>query len=132
MKKIYPALLSVTESGRYTINVPDVAGCATTGKTLEEALDNIRDALAGCLCVLEDEGEELPVPSLPSSIERTISKSTIVLVDVDLIRYRQETDTKSVRKNVSMPAWLSNMADRQGINCSQLLQKALKKELQIT
>ena len=58
-------------------------------------------------------------------------QSTVVLVDVDLLEYRKETDTKAVRKNVSMPAWLSYMADKRGVNCSQLLQDALKKELQL-
>ena len=129
MRKVYPALLAQTESGGYFIRVPDVSGCVTTGRTIEDALDNIRDALAGCLCVLEDEGLDLPAPSAPAVIAD--GSSTVVLVDVDLLAYREATDTRAVRKNVSMPAWLSNMADKRGINCSQLLQKALKKELQL-
>lgn len=129
MKKVYPALIAPTESGGYFIRVPDVSGCITTGKTLEEALDNIRDALAGCLCVLEDVGQPLPKASEPLAVAD--GSSAVVLVDVDLLKYRQETDTRAVRKNVSLPAWMSNMADKQGINCSQLLQKALKKELQL-
>lgn len=96
---------------------------------MEEALDNIRDALAGCLCVLEEVGAPLPKPSSPASVADDLS--TVALVDVDLLQYRMETDTRAVRKNVSMPAWMSYMADKQGVNCSQLLQKALKKELQI-
>lgn len=130
MKKLYPALLSETDSGRFVIKVPDVAGCITTGATLDEALDNIRDALAGCLCVLEDVGKPLPAPSAPSAVAD--DHATVVLVDVDLLAYRQETDTRAVRKNVSMPAWMSYMADKQGVNCSQLLQKALRKELQLS
>ena len=130
MKKVYPALLASSEGGGYVIRVPDVSGCITTGATIEEALDNIRDALAGCLCVLEDIGEPLPAPSEPFSVAE--DGSTVVLIDVDLLEYRRATDTRVVRKNVSLPAWLSNMADKQGINCSQLLQRALKKELQLS
>lgn len=129
MKKIYPALLSTLESGKYAVCVPDVRGCATTGNSIEEVFDNIRDALAGCLCVLEDEGEPLPAPSEPAAIAD--GQSTVILVDIDLMKYRQETDNRAVRKNVSMPAWMSYLADKQGINCSQLLQKALKHELQL-
>lgn len=129
MRRVYPALLTSTESGGYFIKVPDVNGCITTGKSLEEALDNIRDALAGCLCVLEDVGQPLPEPSAPSAIAD--DHATVALVDVDLLEYRKETDTKAVRKNVSMPAWLSYLADKHGMNCSQLLQDAIKKELQI-
>lgn len=130
MKKVYPALLASSEGGGYVIRVPDVSGCITTGATIEEALDNIRDALAGCLCVLEDIGEPLPAPSEPFSVAE--DGSTVVLIDVDLLEYRRATDTRVVRKNVSLPAWLSNMADKQGINCSQLLQRALKKELHLS
>lgn len=128
MRKVYPALLEEAANG-FAIRVPDVSGCVTTGRTLEEALDNIRDALAGCLCVLEDAGQPLPAPSAPSVLAE--GGKTVVLVDVDLLEYRKETDTKAVRKNVSMPAWLSYMADKRGVNCSQLLQEALKKELQL-
>ena len=130
MKKVYPALLSDKDGGGYVIRVPDVRGCVTTGKTMDEALDNIRDALAGCLCVLEDVGRELPEPSNPFDIAE--DNAMVILIDVDLLKYREETDTRAVRKNVSLPAWLASLAERRGVNFSQLLQKALRKELQIT
>ena len=130
MKKLYPALLKPCESGGYVISVPDVKGCVTTGDSIEDALDSIRDALAGCLCALEDVNEPLPTASEPAAVAD--SKATVILVDVDLIEYRKETDLKAVRRNVSLPAWLSYLADKRGVNCSQLLQKALKKELQIS
>lgn len=129
MKRIYPAVLFEDEYGSTVIRVPDVPGCITTGSDMSDALDNIRDALAGCLCALEDVGEPLPAPSAPADIP--CDNGTVVLIDVDLIEYRKETDTRAVRKNVSMPAWLSYLADQRGINCSQLLQTALKKELQL-
>ena len=129
MKRVYAALLERKESGGYFIRVPDVSGCVTSGKTIEDALDNIRDALAGCLCVLEDVGKPLPEPSEPAAVAD--DRATVVLVDVDLLEYRKETDTKAVRKNVSMPAWLSYMADKRGVNCSQVLQNALIKELEL-
>lgn len=129
MRKVYPALLEISDSGRFVISVPDVQGCLTTGKTIEEALENIRDALSGCLCALEDVGQPLPEASSPAVFSD--SNCTVVLVDVDLLEYRKETDTRAVRKNVSMPAWLSYMADKRGVNCSQILQDALVKELQL-
>ena len=38
-------------------------------------------------------------------------------------------DTRSVRKNVSLPAWMSIMADKRHINCSQVLQDGLLQRL---
>ena len=130
MAMIYPALLEVRDSGKYVARVPDVPGCVTSGRTIEEVFENVKDALAGCLCVLEDEDESLPTPSDPASVAK--DGSTVILVEVDLLRYREETDTRAVRKNVSMPAWMATMADKHNLNCSQLLQRAIRRELQLT
>ena len=63
MRMIYTAALTPQEnSSGYYARIPDVPGCVTTGRDLPETLDNIQDALAGCLCVLEDEHQLLRVP----------------------------------------------------------------------
>jgi predicted RNase H-like HicB family nuclease len=49
--------------------VPDLPGCITTGKTLEETERNIREAVRGHLAVLREFGE--PVPQ-PTSVAREI------------------------------------------------------------
>lgn len=126
MKGVFAAVLTpVPESGGYAARVPDVNGCITSGRNIQETIDNVKDALAACLCTLEDFNEPLPVPTAPEAIEHD-SGSVIALVDIDTLKYREETDTRAVRKNVSMPAWLLNMADSRGVNCSQVLQDALK------
>lgn len=126
MKNVYAAILTpIPDSSGYAARVPDVNGCITTGSDVNETLDNIRDALAACLCTLEDYGDPIPEPTAPEALGHE-DGAVIALVDVDLLKYREETDTRSVRKNVSMPAWLFNMADKRGINCSQVLQEALK------
>jgi post-segregation antitoxin (ccd killing protein) len=51
------------------------------------------------------------------------------LIQIDTISYRADTDTKAVRKNVSLPRWMANLADKRGVNCSQLLQESLMKKL---
>lgn len=130
MAIVYPVLMSVRDSGKYVARVPDVPGCVTSGRTVPELYDNIRDALAGCLCALEDEGEDLPRPSDPAQLDT--NGATVLLVDVDLLAYREATDTRAVRKNVSMPAWMATLADKHNLNCSQLLQRAIRRELQLT
>ena len=127
MKAIYTAVLWPKDNGNgYLIKVPDVPGCATSGKDLVEAMEMMRDALAGCLCVLEDTGEALPIPRLPASVVSE-SGETLALIDVDTLKYRMETDTRAVRKNVSLPAWMATMAEKKGINCSQVLQDSLRR-----
>lgn len=127
MKTFYSVIIEPYDDG-YLATVPDVPGCTTGGKTIPETIEFVRDALCGCLCVYEDEGIALPAPRLPSELS-VKDGAFATLVDVDTLKYREETDTRAVRKNVSMPAWMLNMADSRGINCSQVLQEALKKKL---
>lgn len=48
------------EDGAYWGEVPELPGCASQGKTIDELLENIIDAIQGCLEVhLEDEGPHI-------------------------------------------------------------------------
>lgn len=131
MKAIYPAVFEPLQDGSgYAARVPDVSGCVTTGSDLAEALDNVRDALAACICTLEDFAQPIPAPSAPDAVEHA-EHAVVALIDIDTLKYREETDSRAVRKNVSMPAWLSLMAERAGINCSAVLQEALMHRLHL-
>ena len=55
MQYIYTAVISKKDSTFYA-KVPDIDSCITTGKSLQETVLLITDALNLCLTVLEDEG----------------------------------------------------------------------------
>ena len=57
----------------WAAHVPDLPGCMTTGQTLEEAEQNIREAIEGHLMTLREFGD--PVPS-PTSVARDIEISS--------------------------------------------------------
>ncbi len=40
------------EDGGFTVSCPVLPGCHSQGETIEEALENIRDAISGCVAVL--------------------------------------------------------------------------------
>lgn len=127
MRYTFTAVIT-PEEGKCYVRVPDITGCATTGKDIEDAMVQIADALSGCLVVWEDQG--IPIP--PATAQQDIARNAadvLTLVSVDTIAYRAQTDTRSVRKNVSLPAWMATMADRKGINCSKVLQDALVQRL---
>jgi predicted RNase H-like HicB family nuclease len=44
------------EDGWIVGEVPELPGCISQGKTLEELLENIRDAIVGCVAVRRDLG----------------------------------------------------------------------------
>lgn len=126
---LYTAVLTPIEDGSgYYASVPDVPGCVTTGHDLSDTIDQITDALNGCLCVLEDEQLPISKATVQSEIEHS-TDSICTLIRADTIAYRAKTDTRSVRKNVSIPAWMASLADKRGINCSQVLQEALRQRL---
>jgi len=131
MKYIYTAVFTPDEdSTKILARVPDLPGCITTGRDLQDAIDQITDAASLWLVVAEDEGMSIPVATAQSAIEHDAG-AELSMIRVDTIAYRALTDTRAVRKNVSLPAWMVNLADRQGINCSQLLQDALRKQFGI-
>ena len=39
------------EEGGFWAEVPSLPGCATEGDTMEELIENLKDAIAGCLSV---------------------------------------------------------------------------------
>ena len=128
MKYIYSALFEV-EPDKVYARVPDLPGCITTGKNLEDAIDQITDAASIWLVSAEDDGEEIPAATAQDSMERKGGQQ-YSLIQIDTLAYRAKIDTRAVRKNVSLPAWMATLADQRGINCSQVLQNALKEQLQ--
>ena len=128
MKYVYTAIFEPQEGGGYAVKVPDVPGCVTSGKDINEAMELAKDALAGCLCSAEDHDYPIAAPTLPGAFD-VLDGAFAALIDVDTNQYRAETDNRSVRKNVSIPAWMETRAERSGISLSQTLQEALRKKL---
>ncbi|WAM33277.1 type II toxin-antitoxin system HicB family antitoxin [Caldicellulosiruptor morganii] len=129
-KYIYPAIFEPAEKEGYIVTFPDLPGCITEGKNLEEALYMAKEALELHLFGLEEDGEEIPEPTPPEKLD--IPKGAFV---VPIIAYmppvREEMANKSVNKTVTLPRWLSKAAEEAHINFSQVLQQALKEKLGI-
>lgn len=125
MKYIFPAVIRPNEDlTRFEAEVPDLHSCITSGATLSEAIDMVSDAAACCLCVMEDEGVPISDPT-PQHLIPHETGDYLTLIQLDTIAYRKATDSRAVRKNVSLPAWMARLADENGLNCSQILQEAL-------
>ena len=123
MRYAYTAIIT-EDSGKYYVRFPDLDGCVTTGHDLPDAIAQANDALSGWLCVAEDEGLPIAMPSKQDTIMRK-EGDILTIISVDTLKYRAATDSRAVRKNVSLPAWLAKAADKKRLNCSQILQQAL-------
>jgi predicted RNase H-like HicB family nuclease len=62
MRVKYAVLFEQAESN-WAAYVPDLPGCITTGKTLEQTEINIREAIEGHLRTLRDFGDPVPQPT---------------------------------------------------------------------
>ncbi len=129
MKNIYPVFFTKTDT-IVLVEVPDLE-ILTEGKDMVDAVKMARDAIELKCVSLEDDGTEIPLPSeieLLDANNGTFSEegATIVsLVDIDSGEYRRKIDTKTVRRNVTIPSWLNYEAEHAGINVSRVLQEAL-------
>lgn len=136
MLSIYPACFYKEKEGNYSVVFPDLNHLATCGDTFEEALKMAVDCLAGYLFDLKHDGEELPIPSAINSINPNdeyddYEEVSVTLVTVDVEEYAKAHFEKSVKKTLTIPKWLNDIAVKEHINFSQVLQSALKERLNI-
>jgi hypothetical protein len=114
----------------------------TQGESLSDAMEMAADLIETLAVELEDDGKPLPGASPVKSIntekwarenapDGSIRNVVLTLVSADVEMQRKKQRNMSVRRNVSLPAWLDAEAARSGINVSAVLQDALKKELHI-
>ncbi len=82
MKHYYPAVFEKAVEGGYTVTVPDLDGCFTEGRNLEEAMWMAQDAIG---CMLDDREEsEYPKPSNVNDIDKSKYEDCFVsLVEFD-------------------------------------------------
>ena len=134
MKYTYLALFEADkENGGYTISFPDFSGAISEANTLNEAIYNAREVLEIHTVMFEDEGKEFPEPSSFKALASQLGSDEDILqaisVDTELVRERERS--KVVNKTVTLPNWLVEVGKENKINFSQLLQKAIREELQV-
>lgn len=125
---LFPAVLTYEEGYEIAVTFPDLPGCATSGATEAEAVAAGREALGLHLFGMEEDGDEIPSPSLLKDIELEDGE-VIAMIDVFMPSIRLNQKNKAVNRTVTLPAWLNAKAIECGINFSQLLQDAIKREL---
>jgi len=126
---LYPALFHPEDVG-YSVSVPDIDGCFSEGDTLEQAYENIIDAIGICLEDFAANKIDFPIASKPNSIKHD-TNDFVALVEFDMLEYQKKHDTKAVKKTLTIPSWLNKLAEDKHINFSRVLQEALKQQLNV-
>lgn len=121
---VYPA--TIEQDGKYfLVKFPDIPEAMTQGATIEEAYEMAEEVLGFAL-------EDYTVPpkaSLPRELAKQFPDKEVALIGIDPIAYRRKYHSKTVRKNVTVPEWLADLATIENINFSQTLTESLKEKL---
>lgn len=135
MKNVYPVFFTKTKDN-ILVEVPDF-NILTEGTDMNNAIDMARDAIELKCVSMEDDNEEIPMPtklidlSVDSCTFADEGETLVSYVDIDSSIYRKKIDTKTVRRNVALPSWLNYEADKAGVNVSRILQDALMSTLKL-
>ena len=140
MLSMYPACFYKEDDG-YSVIFPDLNYLATQGDSFEDAMEMAVECLAGYLHSSKLEGEEIPAPSGVEEIDPVavsneicpddpVGQAFVNMVCVDVEAYAKAHFEKSVRKTLTIPAWLNTAALEKGINFSKTLQEALLAKVQ--
>lgn len=126
---LYPAIFSEDQDG-VAVEFPDLPGCLTCANLIDEAFDMAREAMGLHLYGVEQRGESAPIPSVPSKLMTGLGpRQSIVMIEVWMAPIRGGVENKAVKKTLTIPKWLNDLAERQNVNFSQVLQDALKAHL---
>lgn len=59
INQIFPVIIEEDESGGFVVANPALEGCYSQGKTIEEALENIKEATELCLDEARNESKKI-------------------------------------------------------------------------
>ena len=129
-KYVYPARFAKESNGQYSVDFPDLESCYTSGDNLSEAITMAEDVLAYVLFDYEKDEKTIPQASDLKAIE--LSENEFVnYIHCDTISYQRRSNNKSVKKTLTIPEWLNELAIKNELNFSQILQEALIGKLKV-
>ena len=120
---VYPALFHHNQDdGSYTVTFPDLPGCITEGKDLDEALYMAQSAMSLWLEYSLDHKDPIPAPSALAAVPAEADEF------VNLVR-ADVRNSRAVKRTVSLPKWMDDAASDMGLSLSKVLQDALKTKI---
>jgi len=121
-KLVYPIIAQENndEDGHYYVGYsPNIPGMVTQANSLVELASNAEDAIATML-----DGEKYPEVQDPKTWHLQENESALY-VSVDMDAWAGK-NTKKVRRSITVPEYLNDMAKKRKINVSRLATDALE------
>lgn len=97
----YPVYLEKDADSDYGVTVPDLPGCFSAGATIEEAMENVQEAILTHIEGMLMDDDAIPNPTPIEALRRTSAPDGVTwgFVTVDLGKLSKEVK----RVNISMP-----------------------------
>lgn len=126
---LFPIFIFKDKKSDYGVVVPGLPSCFSAGKTIEEAMDNAKEAIELHLEGIVEDGEEIPEQKSVDDYRDEIEAGGVAaLIDVDTSSYEAK---QSERVNITFPKPLllkmDKVSARLGMTRSGFLQKAASK-----
>ncbi len=103
----YIALIHKDADSDYGVSFPDFPGCISVGQTLDEARNMAAEALAFHVSGMIEDGEAIAEPSTLEAVMADQDNRDGVAILVPL-----ETQSKTVRVNISVPSEVLDLIDK--------------------
>lgn len=115
------------EKEQYTARIPDF-DIKVSGEGLAETIATVRSAIANRLFG-DDRFEHYPNSTNKRLKCECDDDEFVAIIDIDLVKYRRKYDNRRIRKNLTIPNWLNEEAEKQDVNFSRVLEEAIKRKL---
>ena len=133
MLSLYPAIFYKEKDFGYSVIFPDLNHLATCGEDLQEAMEMAIDCLAGYIYSARLDGETLPAPTEVENIDihceddeySDYESAFVNVVAVDVDEYAAKHFEIAVKKTLTVPEKLNQIAINKGINFSAILKERL-------
>jgi predicted RNase H-like HicB family nuclease len=129
----YIAFVHKDPDSSYGVMIPDIPGCFSAGKTLDEAIANSVEALSGHVQLLEADGDPVPAPRTIDQIiadpELTDEREGAIVSAVPLVRDRGSSTRINVSLDLGLLEAIDHAARRRKQTRSAYLASAARREL---
>ena len=124
---IYPVVIR-DEGDGLLITFPDFPNQVTEADTEESAIIAAQEVLALCISDNEEMGNDNPIPTEQDKINLENGEK-LIYVHVWMPYFRRVEKVVYVKKTLTIPKWIDEMAKAKNVNFSAILVKGLKAEL---
>jgi predicted RNase H-like HicB family nuclease len=106
----FPIALHTDDGVAYGVTVPDLPGCFSAGDTLDDAIENAKEAIDGHVELLVEDGGDVPVPGAVAAhaANPDFAGAVWAVVDVPIEQYLGPAQ----RVNITVPAAMLDRIDK--------------------